>query len=480
VTTSTAGPAALIGRAQIAKFGILIALYLAVVYLIPRPETVKPEGWRLFGIFLATVGGLVLQPMAGAAIVLLGVTCSTLLGGLTVSAALTGWSDSSVWLVVCAFMISRSLINTGLARRIALWFVRTFGKTSIGVCYSLAVSDWILASIIPSNGARSGGVILPILRSIAELYGSKPGPTASVIGTFLFVAIYQSVCVSTAMFLTGQASNPLAAGIATKAGYPITWAGWFAAGLVPGVICLALIPLVVRIFLPPTVKHTPEAAEFAGRELSKMGPWSTAEKVLFVVFVSVCFGWATSGSLHRVDITLTALIGSCVLLITGVLNWEDVKSERTLWDIFIWYGGLVMLARALNDVGVTQAFAKGVGATFSGMGWPALFAIALLIYFYAHYAFASITAHILSMYTPFLAVLVAQGAPIGLVCIAFATFVNFAAGLTHYGTTPSPMYFSIDYVTMKDWWKVGFIVSLVNLAVWSTVGFLWWKVLGIW
>jgi DASS family divalent anion:Na+ symporter len=480
VTTPNTGSSALIGSRQVAKFGVLIAIYAVVVFLIPRPETVRPEGWRLFGLFLATIGGLILQPMAGAAIVLLGVTLSAMLGGLTMSAALAGWSDTSVWLVVAAFMISRSLMNTGLARRIALFFVRTFGKTSLGVCYSLAASDWLLASIIPSNGARSGGVILPIVRSISELYGSKPGPTAGVIGTFLFVTMYQCVCISSAMFFTGQASNPLAAGIATKAGYPITWASWFAAGIVPGLLSLIATPLVVRLFLPPGVQRTPEAAEFARGELLRMGPLSAAEKVLVLVFVGVCLGWATSGTLHRVDVTMTALLGSCVLLISGILTWEDVKSEKTLWDIFIWYGGLVMLARALNDAGVTQAFAKGVGSTFSGMGWPSLFAIALVIYFYAHYAFASITAHILSMYTPFLAVLVAQGAPIGLVAIAFATFVNFSAGLTHYGTTPSPMYFSVDYVSMKDWWKIGFIVSVMNLAIWGTVGFMWWKMIGIW
>lgn len=470
----------LLNRSQIGKFGILVALYFAIVFLVPKPEAVKPEGWRLTGIFLATIGGLMLQPIAGAALVLLAVTLSVLSGALTISSALLGYADSSVWLVVAAFMISRALLNTGLARRIALHFVRLFGKSSLGVSYSLAFSDVVLATIIPSNGARSGGVVLPIVRSIAELYGSKPGATASVIGAFLFGSVYQSICISAAMFYTGQASNPLAADIATKAGYPITWTSWLLAGIVPGLASLLVAPLVVRIFLPPGVKHTPEAAEFARKELTAMGPMSIAEKILSGVFAGVCLGWVTSGTLHNIDITTTALIGSCVLLLSGVLTWEDVKAERALWDIFIWYGGLVRLGRALNDAGVTESFANGVASTFSTGQWATLFAIALLIYFYAHYAFASITAHILAMYPPFLAVLLAKGAPIGLVAFAFATFVNLAAGLTNYGTTPSPMYFAMDYVSMKDWWKVGLVVSFVNIAIWSTLGFAWWRFLGVW
>jgi DASS family divalent anion:Na+ symporter len=469
----------LINRSQIIRFGVLIAIYLAIVYGIPRPEAVKPEGWRLLGIFLATIAGLILQPIAGGALVLLAITLAAIVGGLGIGQALMGYADSSVWLVVAAFIIARALINTGLARRIALVFVRWFGKSSLGVSYSLALSDVVLASIIPSNGARSGGVVLPILRSICELYGSKPGPTAALLGATLFCAVYQSVCISAAMFFTGQASNPLAAGIATQMGYPITWTSWFLAGIAPGICSLILCPLIVFKLQPPQIRNTPEAAEFARGELAAMGPSSRAERILAAVFVGVCAGWVTSG-VHKVDITVTALLGTSILLVTGVLTWEDVKRETSLWDLFIWYGGLIRLGRALNEAGVTREFANSVGTAFSGAGWITLFAVALLIYFYAHYAFASITAHILAMYPPFFAVLVAKGAPIGLVAYAFATFVNFAAGLTHYGTTPSPMFYAMDYVKFKDWWRIGFLISVMNLSIWSTVGFFWWKLIGIW
>lgn len=466
-------------RTELLKFAILVAVYVVVVFVMPRPATVKPEGWRLFGVFLATIVGLMLQPIAGGALVLIGVTCSVLVGSLTISKALSGYGDTSVWLVVAAFLISRGLINTGLARRIALVFVRLFGRSSLGVSYSLALSDVVLASIIPSNGARSGGVVLPILRSICELYGSSPGATAGVLGTFLYVSVYQSICISSAMFFTGQASNPLAANIARAAGFPIDPVSWFVAASVPGFCALVAAPLVVRMFLPPVIKETPAAAEFASGELKKMGGLSTSEKILGVVFASVCLGWITS-KIHGLDTTTVALLGGGALLVTKILTWDDVKRETAMWDIFVWYGGLVCLGRELNEAGVTQAFAKGVAAAFVEASWVVLFVVALLIYFYAHYGFASITAHILAMYPPFLAVLVAKGAPLGLVAMAFATFVNFSAGLTNYGTTPSPMYYGHEYVRWKDWWKMGFIISLVNLTIWSTVGFGWWKFIGVW
>ena len=224
----------------------LVAIYIAVQVLIPRPAAVTPAGWRLFGIFAATIFGLVIQPIAGGALVLTAVTLSAMFGGLSIEQALAGYADSSVWLVLAAFFIARALLKTGLARRIALFFVRMFGKSSVGVAYSLSLSDMVLATAIPSNGARSGGVILPIMRSISELYGSHPGPTAGLMGTFLTTAVYQSICVTTAMFYTGQASNPLAAGIALKQfHYTITWGSWFMAGLVPGLCSLIVLPLLI-------------------------------------------------------------------------------------------------------------------------------------------------------------------------------------------------------------------------------------------
>src|SRR5262249_24462740 len=134
----------------------------------------------------------------------------------------------------------------------------------------------------------------------------------------------------------------------------------------------------------------------------------------------------------------------------------------------------------LNDTGVTAEFARSVGGVLPGASWAILFAIALAIYYYTHSGFASITAHILAMFAPFVVVLTGKGAPLGLTIFAFACFTNLAAGLTHYGTTPSPMFYAADYVSFGKWWKAGFLASLANIAIWSTVGFAWWKLIGIW
>jgi divalent anion:Na+ symporter, DASS family len=467
-------------RGKMAKgFALLVAVYCFIVYVIPRPEAVKPEGWRLTGLFFATIVGSIVEPIPAGALVLLAVVLSSLVGGLTITEALAGYSNSSVWLVLVAFFISRALIQTGLARRIALFFVRAFGKSSLGVAYSLAASDMVLAGMIPSNGARAGGVVLPIARSISELYGSHPGETAGQLGSFLMIAVYQAVCITSAMFMTGQVSNFLARDIAMQAGYELTPLSWIRASIVPGLLSLITVPWIAMKLNPPAIKKTPEASTFAAEELAKLGPMKQNEWILTAVFLFVCYFWIRSRDLG-IDVAVTALLGCMVLLLTGVLAWDDIPGEKGGWAVFIWYGGLLRLAQGLNDAGVTKVFADYVAATLGGNGWPTLFGLTILIYFYAHYAFASITAHTVSMFPAFLAVLIASGAPIGLVVYTFVCLGNVSACLTHYGTTPAPIFYAQGYVPLKMWWKIGAVASVANLIIWTTAGFGWWKVLGIW
>jgi DASS family divalent anion:Na+ symporter len=461
------------------RMAVLVVIFLLIVFAIPHPQSVTPAAWRFFAIFIVTILGLVIEPVPGGAMVLLGVTLATLFGGMTLAQVLSGYSNSTVWLVLMSNFIARALIKTGLARRIALSFVKMFGKSPISLCYSLSLSDMVLATIIPANSARSGGIVLPIASSISELYESFPGPTASRIGSFLMSAVYQCICVTPAMFLTGQVSNLLAAQMAGGFGYPISWVAWAAAGIVPGLVSLAVIPLIVWQLNPPQIRRTPEAADFAGTHLREMGPMSRQEKILTVLFTAICFLWVTA-AWNKIDITVTALLGILVLLFTGVLSWEDIKGEKAAWDIFIWYGGLLFFGTALNNVGIPKLFAAWVGSFLGGAGWITVLVVTLLIYFYSHYAFASITAHLLAMYPAFVALLLLKHAPLGLVVFSFACFANFSAGLTHYGTTPSPMFFSRNYVSLKLWWTIGLVVSVANIIIWGTIGFGWWRLIRIW
>ena len=464
---------------RLVRWAIVLLVGVGIM-LIPVPEGVKPESWRLLAIFAATITGSIVQPIPGAAIVLLGVTALALFNVMSISDALTGYADKFVWLVLAAFFISRGMIKTGLGRRIAFLFIKAIGRHSLGLSYALASTETVLATVIPSTGARSGGIIFPITKSLAEAYESRPGPTARRLGAFLMTSVYQCNVIVCAMFLTGQASNPIIARFALdNTGIEITYARWAIASIVPALLSLLVVPwLLYRVF-PPEVKHTPAAREFASKELKAMGPMKQSERLMLMVFGLVAILWITT-ELHHVDYAVVALVGISVLLVTGVLDWEDIISEKAAWAVFIWYGGLIRMAEALGQTGLTKRFAEAAAGLTAGWKWWLALASLLLIYFYAHYVFASITAHATAMFVPFLIVILAAGAPPYLAVLSLAYFSNLGASLTHYGTTPAPIYFGAGYTTQRTWWTLGLITSVVTILIWSVVGFTWWKLLGLW
>ncbi len=466
-------------RSRLIRWGIVL-LVAAGILLIPVPSGITPQSWRLLAIFAATITGSIVRPIPGAAIVLLGVTALPLFRVMTINEALTGYADPVVWLVLAAFFISRGMIKTGLGRRIAFLFIKAIGKHSLGLAYALASTEAVLATVIPSTGARSGGIIFPIAKSLAEAYESRPGPTARRLGGFLMTSVYQCNVIVCAMFLTGQASNPIIARFAKEVtAIDITYARWAIGAIFPGLLSLLLVPWILYRVFPPEVKHTPAASELASTELKAMGPMKWSEWLMLLVFFQVAALWMTT-KIHGIDYAVVALFGIGVLLISGVLDWEDLVSEKAAWGVFIWYGGLIRMAEALGQTGITKQFAEASASLTTGWKWWLALASLLLIYFYAHYVFASITAHVTAMFTPFLIVILAAGAPPYLAVLSLAYFSNLSASLTHYGTTPAPIYFGAGYTTQRTWWTVGLITSLITIFVWSLVGFTWWKVLRLW
>ena len=466
-------------RSRVVRWGVV--LFVAVgILLIPVPQGISPESWRLLAIFAATITGSIVRPLPGSAMVLLGVTALPVFRVMTIEESLAGYADPVVWLVLAAFFISRGMIKTGLGRRIAFLFIKAIGSHSIGLSYALVSTEAVLAAVIPSTGARSGGIIFPIAKSLAEAYESRPGLSARRLGAFLMTTVYQCNVVVCAMYLTGQASNPIIARLAKEiTGIEITYTRWVIASSVPALVSLALVPLLIYRVFPPEIKHTPAASEFASKELKEMGRTKWSEWLMLLVFALIAALWMTP-QLTKFHYATVAMLGICVLLLTGVLEFDDLINERSAWSVFIWYGGLLRMAEALGQTGITKKFAEAAATLTLGWKWWLALAVLLLIYFYAHYGFASITAHATAMYTPFLIVILAAGAPPYLAVLSLAYFSNLGASLTHYGTTPAPIYFGAGYVTQRTWWLLGLVVSFLTIAVWSLLGFTWWKVLKLW
>jgi DASS family divalent anion:Na+ symporter len=465
------------------RYGTLGAVFLlgVVLWWVPPPSGVQPPAWHLLAIFVATIVGIITKPLPMGAVALFGIAATALTGTLAINQALSGFGNSTIWLIVVAFFISRGFIKTGLGSRIAYLFMAALGKKTLGLSYGLIATDLVLAPAIPSNTARAGGIVFPLVKAFAQAYGSEPDDgTARKIGAFLMQAAFQGNVVTSAMFLTSMAANPLAAKLAAGMHINVSWGVWALAALVPGVASLVLVPLVLYKIYPPEIKETPGASQLAQQKLAEMGKMHRNEWVMLGVFLLLLLLWILGDQLAGIDSATTALVGLSVLLITGVLTWKDILHEEGAWDTLVWFAALVMMAGFLNELGLIPWFTKSVQGMVGGVNWSLAFLVLCLCYFYSHYLFASQTAHVSSMYAAFLSVSVAVGTPPLLAALVLGFLSNLFSSLTHYGSGPAPVIFGSRYVDLGTWWKLGALTGVINILLWLLVGGLWWKLLGLW
>ncbi|MFI7707570.1 anion permease [Nonomuraea sp. NPDC049480] len=451
------------------------------IYLLPQPEAVKPGGWAVLAIFVATVLGLIAQPMPLAAVALTGLAFTMVAGVLEPAVALSGFAEPTIWLIVAAFFISIAVTKTGLGRRVALWFVAMLGRRSLGLGYGLALTDLVLAPATPSNTARSGGVLYPIITSLSEQAGSRPdGETRRRLGAYLTATAMGVNVITSAMFATAMAANSLVQKFAGEQGVEISWLTWTVAALVPGLIALAVIPAVLYKVFPPELRDTPEAPRQARAQLAELGPMSRPEWIMAGVFVMLLTLWSLGSQLWALSATASAFAGVAVLLITRVLTWNDLAGDKSAWTTLTWFAVLVMMAGQLQKLGVVGWFSTSITGAAGGLSWQVAFVLLTLVYFASHYAFASNTAHVAAMYGAFLAAAIATGAPPMMAALVLGFISSLYGGLTHYASGPAPVLFGGGYVTLTEWWRNGLVVAGVNIAVWMGAGAVWFKILGYW
>ena len=466
-------------KQSVLRLGVCILLLL-ILWMMPVPQGLEPKGWKIFSVFITVIVGFILRPYPSGPMVLFGLVALLVSKTLTVSEALAGYADSTVWLVVAAFLIAGGVVHTGFGRRLALTLVSWLGKSILGLGYSLCGAELLLGPVIPSNTARGGGVLAPIMRSLAEALDSRPDREPKRAGEYLTLVGAHANLIAAAMFLTGMAANPLVKKAASDVfDMDFGWGTWALGAIVPGLIGLSLLPLLIYFLAKPTLKDTHVAQEKAQDELRKMGAWTSGEKVMSAVFIILIGMWATK-ALHGMSTTLVAWIGVCLLLLSRTERWEDITGNDKAWDTLIWLGGLLTMANSLKMYGFIDWFALNMKFMVADLSGISVIISLALIYFYSMYFFSMLTAHIAAMIGAFFAVALGVGAPAMLTVAILAYFSNLCGCLTNYSTGPLIIYFGLGYVSQHKWFGIGFLVSLFHLAIWLSVGMIWWKILGWW
>jgi L-tartrate/succinate antiporter len=463
-----------------------------VLALLPTPPGLSHFAWLYFSIFAGVIVGLVLEPLPGAAIAIIGIAVVAVLAPFVLFSpqqlsapdfrpasaalnwALSGYSNATVWLIFCAFILALGYERTGLGERIALLLVKRMGKNTLLLGYGVTLADTILAPFIPSPTARSGGIIYPIVSDLAPIYESKPNDiSARRVGSYLMWVAIATTCVTSSLFLTAASFNLLAVGLVEKLTQTdLRWMDWFRTAAPAIIPLLILIPLLTYWFYPPEVKHSTEVSKWAGAKLEKLGRLTTHEYILAAIVVLALILWVAGSAF--ISATTVGFVAVSLMLITRVVTWADVVADKRAWTTLAWLGALIALCDGLNRVGFIKWFADGIASHMKGFSPLLAMVILLVVFFVAHYLFASVDAYT----TALLPVILVTGISIpGIPVKEFALLLCLELGImgiiTPFADAASPIYANSGFLPSRDYWRLGTIFGAIFLILFVTIGVPW-------
>ncbi|EIW19008.1 MULTISPECIES: DASS family sodium-coupled anion symporter [Pelosinus] len=462
----------------------MVIIPLAIWFITP-PEGLTVSAWRLFGFYLSAIVGLILKPFSEALVLLSTVGAAGLFLN-NVSIILAGYASTTVWLVFSAFGFGVAFIKTGLGRRIAYSMTRSFGNTTLRLGYVTALLDLVISPITPSNTARSGGIVFPIILSVVKTIGSEPGATAKKAGSYLMLNIYFVMKVTSFMFATAMAPNLLMIEFSKKIlGVQLDWGLWAVAMLVPGLVLLVLVPLIGYYMDKPELTKI-DNKKLVEEGLRDLGPMQKKEKILVGIFIFALLGWALPsvfglfGIKLVINETAVAIVSMSLCFLLGVIGWDEFLDNKGAWNTLIWFGGIIGLASALDKAKFFPWLADVIKDNINFGNNP--FLALVIIGFFSiviRYFFASASSYAVAMLPVLLTVGKVAGIEPMSLALVLAGTNSYGGSLTHYGGGAAPIIFGAGYNTVKTWWIVGAVIAIVCFVVTMTIGYGWWKLLGI-
>jgi DASS family divalent anion:Na+ symporter len=442
------------------------------IWFSPVPAGLTAPAWHLFAVFVAAIVSVLLAAFPLLTSSMLAVGAVVLTGTITPAQAYSGFANASVLLVVVAFIVAQAVVKSGLGRRISLFMVSHFGGSSLGLAYSIVLTDAAIAPAFPSNTAR-GGVLFPIVLSVAKGAGSNPeDPEGRRLGGYLMFCAMASLAVSSALWMTATSCNPIGAQIAQKAGLEIGFGKWLLASSVPSLIAIAMLPLLVAKLFPPRVGATPDAPAAARKDLAGMGPMSRDEWITAVTFALMVAGWVF-GSALNLNGTSVAFMGFGVLLVAGVLTLDDISKQGDTLATFLWLAVLFALSGQLNELGFMGYVGERLASRLGGLSWPVLYVALIALYVGIHYLFVSQTSQMLALFSVFLDVGMRGGVPVPLMAFGLLFASSYFSVITPQGGSQNIIFVTSGYLTQGELYKLGLFTTLAFLAVYLLIGSPW-------
>jgi len=450
-----------------------ISLAIAlIICFIPPPGGLTAQAWHLFAIFASTILSFVIGAFPILTASVFAVAAAVLTGTLSADEAYDSFANPTIILIIVAFLVAHAVVKCGLGQRLGYRAISWFGKSTLGLSYTIFGVDALISPAFPSNTARSG-VLYPLVFSMAEAAGATPErEDRRRLGKFLMFSGMASLTLSSALWLTAMAGNPLGAEIAKKSGVNIGFGSWLVASVVPTILAMVLVPFLLYKIIKPELTAMPNAPADARKTLAELGPLTRDQKVVGITFLGMVVLWGLASTLH-VDPTAVAFLGLGIMLATSVLTPSDIAGQGDVLATFIWFASLFTLSSQLNKLGFMAFVGDRLAMRLGGLPIPLAAVVLIVAYVLLHYLFVSQTAHLLALFGVFLGVGVTLGVSPPLLAFQLLFATNYFAAIAPQASSANLLFAGSGYLSQGDLYKLGAIHTAFCMVLYLVVGTGW-------
>jgi solute carrier family 13 (sodium-dependent dicarboxylate transporter), member 2/3/5 len=389
-----------------------------------------------------------------------------------------------MWLNIMSFVLASMLVETGVAKRFALWFILRFGKNASTIFISFIVINLVLSAFISATTAKAA-ILLPIFMVIAAIYGVKQEGGHKNFGRSIVLQNLLNINLGAGAFVTGSGANLLAAALIGGAiGGSVFFSDWLFA-MLPIMVGLMFIGyvLAMKVFFPlspeerlPQIKGGMQRLK---DEYLKLGKINFQEVKAIIIFVSILALWATD-RFHGISATAVAFVGAIIALLPriGIIKWNDVDIP---WHLFLFSAGAYTLGAGL---GVTDLPSISVNAFFDNIGigeqtqfWK-LYLLLTGVMVFSALIFQSKTMRTM-IFIP-IAIGVANRFGFSVVSLALpVAFMIEHVYVLPFNSKPAALLYETDKYSLTDSFKFGFTLMVIGWILNIIAGETWFRFLGI-
>ena len=451
------------------KWLVISFLLSIILFYLPSPEGLLPEGHRTLIIVLTVLILIISESIPLPAVAILILIMEVILGVDTADGVASSFMNDAVFFIMGSLMLAVSIVHQGLDKRLALGIINITGNKTWRIVLGFVAVSAFLSSFIGEHTVAA--MMLPVALSLIRNAGLETNK-ATPLSTLLLFSIAYGCAIGSIGTPSGGGRNVIMIGYLSEFSLVnISYVEWMIFAYPFLLLEIPIAALVLWFTFTPTQKIMDSAVRKLKVHVAKTGKLTGNQIMAILVFLLVFLGWVFLSPI--IGLGIVALTGVFFYLAFGLIEWKEIN-RNTNWGVILLFGAAISLGIQMKETGAALWVAEKTLISLE-----LIFQDVTIVRWFVSVVLTGILTNLLSN-----AATIAVLGPIVLdmggdhLIIGISTSIASAfAYLTIVASPTCMIIHSTGLVTSSDYLKAGWKLFLISIVLLFLVSYFYWPLL---